>query len=84
MIQVKGITYFMNLVHVVYNGKAINHNPFQIYGKFIKINNFIIFLHSKIIWVEQNNSSPLGKEMFYKEENCFHMVLKGSILNWNH
>ncbi len=85
MIQVMGVTYFASLVFGVDNGKGINHNPFQLYGKFVNIDKRCNFLlHSKISSVEQNNSSPLGNEVFYKEEDCLHIVFKGSIPNWNH
>jgi hypothetical protein len=61
-------------------GKGVNHSPLQLYGKFVSINKrHKKNLHSKVIWVEQNNSSPLGKDVFYKEENYLHIVLKGSI-----
>ncbi len=85
MIQVMGVTYFTSFVFGADNGKGVNHNPFQFYGKFVNINKRCNFLlHSKIIWVEQNNSSPLKKEAFYKKEDCLHIILKGVIPNWNH
>jgi hypothetical protein len=70
MNQVMTTTYFTSLVFSVDNGKGVNHNPFQFYGKFVSINkrhNFL--LHLKIIWVEQNNFSFFGKEVFYKIED---------------
>ncbi len=53
MIQVMGVTYFTSFVFGADNGKGVNHNPFQFYGKFVNINKRCNFLlHSKIIWVE--------------------------------
>lgn len=52
MNQVMATTYFTNLIFGVDNGKGVNHNPLQLYGKFVSIDkkhNFL--LHSKIIWV---------------------------------
>lgn len=84
MIQVMKVPYFTSLVLDVNNGKGVNHNPLQLYGKFDNGNGinhsplqlygkFVVInkrrnflLHSKIIQVEHNSSSPLGKETLDK------------------
>jgi hypothetical protein len=38
MNKVMVATYFMSLIFGADNGKGVNHNPLQLYGKFVSIN----------------------------------------------